>query len=531
MTAGMRPLALGALASGLMILLVCAANATNLLVARGIHRAKDAATRRALGASRADILRLLLFELALLAAIVTTASLLLAHVALGVVATAIPAEYVRLGELGVDARLALFTALLTLTILGCCAVPAWLSLCAGRRTLRPGSVEEPRTIRWWRFALVAGQTCVALVLLLGSSFLLRSYVNLWQQDTGYAGDTRFVSVSYPGSHTPARMTASAAATVRELRRVPGVSDAAAGISVGYLLDGYFGAGGTLLRAAGERLRLVPAQVSEGYFDVVGTRLLAGRALTAADRGWEAVVLNESAAERLFPGVAPAAVVGRHLTANDKPALVVGVVQNARDRALDAGPAPRVYKPIDLSSSPLRRVMYAVRATPGIEMHDLAVRRVIRAVDSGAVVEAIDTADGRLAESIRDRSFATLMFALFATAALGVTGAGIFAVVAFVVARRTRELAIRLALGARPGHLLSIVVGDAVLAAAVGAAGGLLAGRWLAQALDAYLFGMTAGDPYAPVLAAATLIAAAALAAWWPARRALRLQPSETLRVE
>jgi ABC-type antimicrobial peptide transport system permease subunit len=148
-----------------------------------------------------------------------------------------------------------------------------------------------------------------------------------------------------------------------------------------------------------------------------------------------------------------------------------------------------------------------------------------------VVEAIDTADGRLAESIRDRSFATLMFALFATAALGVTGAGIFAVVAFVVARRTRELAIRLALGARPGHLLSIVVGDAVLAAAVGAAGGLLAGRWLAQALDAYLFGMTAGDPYAPVLAAATLIAAAALAAWWPARRALRLQPSETLRVE
>jgi ABC-type antimicrobial peptide transport system permease subunit len=189
----------------------------------------------------------------------------------------------------------------------------------------------------------------------------------------------------------------------------------------------------------------------------------------------------------------------------------------------------VYQPVDTPIGP-RRLSFAVRlATDAVP--ETALRQAAASVDADAIVESVDSIYGRLADSVRDRTFATLILGLFATAGLGVTAAGIFAVVAFVAARRTREIAIRVALGARPGNVRRLVIRDAVVATFAGGVTGLAASRWLAKTIESQLYGVTAGDWVTPVVAAAGFVGVTAFAAWWPTRRALAVQPTVALRVE
>jgi putative ABC transport system permease protein len=211
--------------------------------------------------------------------------------------------------------------------------------------------------------------------------------------------------------------------------------------------------------------------------------------------------------------------------------VVGVAQDTHSRALDHAPRPQFYKPMETGGGGPNRLSFAIRVATGSSVPEAALRRAVTSVDSGAIVEGIDSVYGRLAESVRDRTFAALMLGLFAAAALGVTITGIFAVVAFVAARRTREIAIRVALGARPSDVRRLVVRDAVLATLAGGAAGLGASRWLAKAIESQLYGVTAGDWVTPALATAGLAGIAAIAAWWPTRRALRVDPTVALRME
>ena len=163
--------------------------------------------------------------------------------------------------------------------------------------------------------------------------------------------------------------------------------------------------------------------------------------------------------------------------------------------------------------------------------DTAARQAVAAVDPNAVV--VDTAwlDERLAETVRERSFATLMLALFATAGLGVTASGLAGAIAFVVARRTREIAIRRAVGAEPSHIVRLVVREAAGAATAGAAGGLIAGAWLSRFLTSYLFDVPPADLRTLAGVALLMIVVVLIAAWVPARRALVLSPIEALRVD
>jgi predicted lysophospholipase L1 biosynthesis ABC-type transport system permease subunit len=224
------------------------------------------------------------------------------------------------------------------------------------------------------------------------------------------------------------------------------------------------------------------------------------------------------------------VVGRHIVASGESAIVVGVVENAHDRGLDSETRGRLYKPLQLDGY-VRRVSYVARVAPGLDIPDLAAQEAARSANAGALVETVESLGGRLAEGIRDRSFATLVLGLFALAGVAVTGAGIVATVAFVVARRTREVAIRMALGARASQVRGLMIRDAVLAALAGSAVGLITGRGLTGALEGYLFGIRAEDPSTLLLAAVALLAVTGGAAWWPSARAVRLDPHAALRTD
>jgi predicted lysophospholipase L1 biosynthesis ABC-type transport system permease subunit len=211
--------------------------------------------------------------------------------------------------------------------------------------------------------------------------------------------------------------------------------------------------------------------------------------------------------------------------------VVGLVQDAFDQALDTAPRVRVYCPIRWDRVAARKVSYVIRSVELRALSPLAVRQTVAGADPDAIVEGFDSPTGRLAETVRDRTFATLVLAIFSIACLGVTAAGIFGVVAFVAARRTREIAIRVALGAEPRHVRRLVVNATLLAATVGVAAGSLASGWIARVLGSQLYGVSTGDRRALLAAVALLIVLSALAVIWPVRRALNLAPTIALRSE
>jgi predicted permease len=532
MTANERPLAFGALASGLLIALVCVANVVNLQVARGVYRGPEFAIRQALGAPRVALMRLVGWELALLGVFTVGASLFLTQFVLLGLTRLIPESYVSLGDARVTLRVVVFASFLSLNMAALCAPAAWFSV---RRAMAASGLraqqDAPGSVRVWRFALVAAQAAVATGLLTGASLLFQSYMNLWSQDTGYSSNARLLTVAYPRGRTHADLAQSTPATVEALRRVPGVTGVASGLQVGRLVDGYGIAGVSAVSANGRSAGVVPSLVSPGFFDAVGTRLLAGREFTDADRYGEVAVLNQVTTQRLWPGVPLAQAVGQSITIDGQVPRVVGVVQDAFDQALDTAPRVRVYVPIRWERVASSKVTYAIQATGAGALSNLAIRRAVAGGDPDAIIESYDSPTDRLAETVKDRTFAALVLAIFSVACLGVTAAGIFAVVAFVAARRTREIAIRMALGAQPRHVRRLIVTTTLLATMTGVVTGALMSRWIAGVLSSQLYGVSTGDPRAPLAAVAILLILSALAVLGPIRRALQLEPTVALRSE
>lgn len=530
MNAGLQPLAIGALVLGILIAIVSITNVMNLLVGRGLFRAREFVIRRSVGATNAGLMRLVLIELMAYGLAANLLGLVLAYGILSLIGQLIPMSYVGLGLPELTARPVAFSGALTVMVVLLCGFPAWLSIRGTKVNLRDGmALADGRRLRLWRFALTSGQTAVAMVLLVSALFVGRSYINLWGQEAGFRGESRLISVSYPRNYNPEMIAETTTSTMRALRAVSGVQDVGAGMSIGLLIDGYMGAGGAVVRAGGTVGRVVPARVTPNFFDVLGVRLLAGRVLNDTDRGWDHIVVNRAAVRRLWPDRAPEAVIGEAINGDGQPGEVVGVVEDLLDRSLDQPSVPRLYQRLELT--PLTRMSYAVRLTRANTQMDAQLRRAVLAVDNDAIVESLDSPEGRLAESIRDRSFSTLLFVMFSSAALAVTGTGILAAVSFVVARRTREIAIRIALGARRGDVIRLVVIDAAAAAGFGAAVGMAVSSSLSRALESQLFGVAPGDPLTPIIAAVGLVALTALASWPPIRRALSLPPTLALRAE
>jgi putative ABC transport system permease protein len=526
----LRPLALGALGAAVLIMIVCAANVVNLVIARSAYRTREFATREALGASRGDLLRLIVVELGAIAVLGVAAGVGLAHVTLGVVTQVAPAEYVALGQPAITLRTGAFAMLLGIAVVLCGIVPAWIAW----RPARSGRAyaarsSDARHVRTLRVLLVAGQSATAMILLVGGTLLARSHVNLWTQDYGFDPTVRVLSVRFP-DEAPL-MSEEVASVIERLGRLPGAVSAAA-TSGGTFLDDYTVLGGASIQVGGRHLLLAPRQVTPGFFTTAGTSMLAGRSLTPADRGWNALVVNEALASRLWPGRTPADVVGEIVAVGDGRTVgeIVGVVQNMHDRALDAPPPGVLFKPFETAASRFLPVHFVVRLGDGSDV-ETAARRAIAAVNPAAVVLSSGSLGERLAGTVSDRSFVTLILTLFAIAGVGVTASGLVGIVAFIGARRTREIAIRMALGARSRHVRVVVVREAVLAAAGGAVAGLVMGRWAGRLMEHHLYGISPGDIASLVMAGLAMLGVVGLAAWIPANRALKVSPADALRVE
>ena len=260
--------------------------------------------------------------------------------------------------------------------------------------------------------------------------------------------------------------------------------------------------------------------------VFGSAMLAGRPLAEGDRPLREIVVNARAAALWPEGSAVGRVVPRGQTSG----TIVGVVADTFDRALDVPPEPTLFTILQAPSSG-SRINFVVRATQPLSAIRGAAEHAITEVNRDAIVTDVSAIGDRLAHSVRDRSFATLVLALFAAAGVGVCASGLIGLVSFVVARRTREIAIRTALGARPGEVSRLVMRQTLRAAIAGAAIGLAAGWWLSRSLETLLYGIDAGDPLTLAAGAILMLATVGLASWMPARRALRLSPTIALRAE
>jgi predicted permease len=528
---------------GLVFLALCA-NVANLLLARLTTRTRELAVSAALGASRARLLRQVAAEHALLGLCASAAGL-----ALGAALVALARQFLpdtillrTLNFLDIDLRAVLATSAMGLaaTMIAGLA-PAWLAtrpVAALSATAARGASESRGQRRFTRALLVA-EVALAMTLLVGSGVLLRSFVNLVHADRGL--DTRGVIsgwVNLPAfAFDRAARYAFADALDRELGAMPEVAERAlsygAPPSMGEI---YFGDWRTDDAAAGTRnLDVNVYAVDPGFFGLYRIPLLAGRLFDAGADSRD-VVVGAELARRLWPGER---AVGRSFGQSSATEFrVIGVVGDIRSASMDPRlDEPELYRPLHVVTDGRReartfgsmgQVFMSLRC--GSRCPSLAsVRERIRAAHPGAVIARLAPLDDQyLGELERPRAAAALAAAFAVTATLAAAG-GLFSVLSYAVGRRRRELGIRAAMGATPAALQRLVIGQGLRVAAAGLALGSVAGFWLARAIGALAYGITAHDPLTWTVVTGVMLATATAASWRPARRAMRADPAGLLR--
>lgn len=533
---------LGAVA---VVLLIGCANVANLLLARGAVRRKELAVRMALGASRGRIARQLLTESVVLALAGGLAGTLLAVWTVSALVSLAPAELPRLDAIRVDSVVLVFALLLSV-LTGLLFGVAPLAQAGHARvmgTLRDGGRDAVggEGVGRLRPVLVSSEIGLALVLLVAAGLLIRSFAALNAVDAGF--DPRNVAtfrVVLPGARYEGadRVRVFHARLLERVRALPGV--VAAGGARTLLLDRLPNMG-PITRAgdapAGDddaRESVVIDAATPGFFDAMGMQLSRGRDLAASDApdGIPVAVVNEAFVRRYWPDADP---LGRRFTFGDPqdPATtwleIVGVVRDARRSGLAQPARPEAYLPHAQMSSPGLTFVARTSVDPASIMP--AVRAVVREMDPLLPVSAVSTLEHTLAEQLAARRFImTLLVALAALAAV-LAAIGIYGVVSYLVAQRTRELGVRLALGATRTDLLRLVVGQSLRQVLPGIAAGVVAALALTRVMASQLYGVSATDPVTFAVVTLALVCVGALASYVPALRAARVEPNTALRQE
>ena len=528
-------------AVGLVLLIACA-NLASLLLARSIERSRDLAVRAMLGADRAALFRVSLAESLLLALLGGGVGILLAGWGGRLLARWAPVGTPRLDGVGLDPGTVAFASALTLFA---CAV---FGLAPAVRALRPrgaglvgsrgaggGRGTASRATGRLRDLLVVGQIGLALTLLVGAILLGQSFLRLRAVDPGFRSEhvLTFKLALPPTRYAdPGEQSRFFERLLGRIRRLPGVS-AAGGItrlpldtgwgSVPIVVEGGVADGGDP-PVVGVR------QVTSGYFETLGIGLRAGRGLRTSDDGTShlVVVVNRTLADRFWPD---GRAVGRRLRIGPEGEWreVVGVVADVAYDSLAAGAIPEVFVPHTQIPSDWFQVVVRGEGDP----LDLApeIRRSVRELDPDLPVADVRRLAGQVADSVAGPRFQAFLLSSFAAIALVLAAIGVFGLTSYTVASRTREIGIRMALGARPGTVLTWVLGRSVRLAAIGGALGLVAGALVARSLASRLFGVGALDLPSFLGAALFLGGVCLLASYLPARRAARNDPTDALRSE
>jgi putative ABC transport system permease protein len=540
-----------------LVLLIACANVANLLLAKASGRKREFATRVALGASRWQIVRQLLAESLLLSLSGGLLGLLVGYVSVRLLLSVNVGGLPRLGKDGaavaLDARLLLFTlgvSVLTGILFG--LVPA---VSASRTNLLANLNEGGHTGVGFRSAhfrsgLVISEIALALVLVIGSTLLIRTYLNLQAVNPGFDTHntlTMAMSISGDRFQTSAPVALMIRNGTERLKTIPGVVQAAAGN--GLPLQGAFGMPFDIVgRPKGSSPFTGGAgyySVSAGYFDSFKIPLLRGRTFTENDDASApgVIIINEAMAKQYWPKGDP---LRDHLqkAPGDKGPFaepsrqIIGIVGNTRDGGLNRNPFPTMYIPLaqmpdgeTALNSRVAPLWWTVRTNSDPHLLVAPITAALREATGGLPVAHIRTMDEVESLTISRQRFNMLLLTVFGASGLLLAAVGIYGLMAFSVEQRTQELGIRMAMGAQTSHLRNMVLRQGMILTVFGVVIGIGAAFWLSRFLASFLFGIKAWDPLAFILTPLLLGAVALAATWIPAVRATKVDPMTALRFE
>ena len=542
--AGVQPLLLVFLGAVLFVLLIACANVANLLAARAIARQKEVAVRMSLGSSRRRLIQQLLTESAVLGALGGIGGLALATPGMRVLLELIPPGALpRVADVQVDVPVLLVALALALGtgVLFGIAPALHATRIDTSAALRDGAVTQTAHTRLMR-GLIVAEVALVVVLLTGAGLLMKSFLRLTAVDPGFKPHNILsLSVNLPDREyrSIAQMSAFHKSVLERFAHVAGVDRVGA---VNWLpLGGELIRGDFIAEEASERGRdLVAAKpaVSPDYFSVMGMPIVRGRAFTNADiDGAPGVaVITDGLARRLWPGRDP---IGRRLKLGfgspdeDPWRSVVGVVGTVKQLGLGEESPEAVYTPIAQAPRPflLMAMTFVVRTPLDPAAVAPVLRREIQAVDANLPVDRITTLSDLLSDSVSEPRFRTAVVGAFAVVALALVATGIMGVLAYLVTHRTREIGLRMALGADSVQVVRLVLRQTFVMSLAGVAIGLAAAAALTQLLRSYLFDVQPTDPITFAGAAALLVVVAMVASYVPARRATNVDPLVALRSE
>jgi putative ABC transport system permease protein len=536
-----RQLLLVLLGSVGLILLICCANIANLLLARAAARGREFAVRSALGAGTGHIIRQLLTESMVLATFGGIAGILVAQVGLAVLMGASPPDLPRIAEgVRVDERTLVFTAAISLMaglLFG--LAPAWQmsrqTLARDLNDASKGSSSGPRRRRL-HSTFVVSQVALALMLLIGAGLMIRSFGRLLSQDLGY----RTQNVINMPINLPAKTYPSLGAKMtffEQLRErvaaIPGVASAALvyGLPLG-VEDSQISSEivGAPPPRQGEPASAGYSQISPGYFSTLEIPLLQGRDFTSFDRTNTSSVLivDQTFARNFKLGANP---LGRFVNVGDgaQKAEIVGLVKDVKRRDLAEAPRGEMYRPFLQNCWGYMNLTVRTSRAPGDITR--AVRSELDQLDKDLPLENVRTLSHLIDSALEQRRLSVELVGGFAGMALLLTAIGIYGVLAYNVGQRSREIGIRMALGARKMDVLTMVLREGIILMGIGVLVGLAGAFALSRLLRSLLFGVTSTDPLTYILVPMLLVAVAIVACLVPARRAARVDPTVALRME
>jgi putative ABC transport system permease protein len=538
------------LAAVACVLLIACANVANLQLARALARSKELAVRAALGASRWRLARQLLTESSVLAFIGAALGVLFAIWSMDVILALSPAKVYRFHETRIDLSALIFTASVALgsgLLVG--IWPAWQISRAASLTnalhqvgMRGGSDGRHRA----RALLVVTQVALAVVLLAGAGLTLKSFWRAQQEPLGFEPrGILTMTIGLPHAHydKPEKVTSFNSQLLDRVRALPGVQGAAIGANIPFddnEWDSSFHVTGTPPNKPGEEPSAEINIVSLDYFHVLGMSIRRGRGFGPEEIAGRprSIIIDESFAKRYFPNVDP---IGRHIDdnqADDKsapPLTIVGVVARTRNEApgednIEKLKLPQMYYCQSQFPQDQNTLLVKISAGDPLALAN-AIKKEVQALDPDQPIASISTMEKNIGASLVARRLTMTLLGAFAALALVLASVGLYGVMALSVTQRTRELGIRMALGAARGDVFRLVLGQGVTLVSIGIGLGLLGAIAASRALRSVLYGIGALDLPALTIAIVSLSLVALLACWLPARRATLVDPIEALRAE
>jgi putative ABC transport system permease protein len=539
-----RPALLILLGAVALVLLIACANVANLLLSRAAAREREIALRTAIGARRARIVRQLLTESLLLAVLGSVLGLVFAWWGLRALIAISPVDVVNLQGVGLNLPVlagTLAVSLITGLLFG--LVPALeatrLDLNDALKEGGKGTGGQSVRSQRLRGALVITEVALALVLLAGAGLLVKSFVRLQQVDTGFNPQNVLTMVlRLPGAkyEEDAQLTAFFHQTMERIRTIPGVRN----VGMVNFLPFYGGLGsgtgftieGRPAPAPGEMPGTDVRVTDGGYFAAMGIPLLRGRNFTDVEtrEPRHVILINDALARKYFPGEDPIGKrIAVEMSAEPFPSEIIGVVGNVKHESLVTDAPPTVFMPFPDLPYPFMTLTIRTAGDPTDMVTD--VRNAIRAIDPEQPISDVRTMRQVLSEWNGRARFNTILLGLFAALATILAAVGIFGVMSYSVTLRTREIGLRMALGAQPGQVLRLILKQGLLLTLIGIAVGLAGALALTRVLSGLLFGVASTDPATFAAIVLLLTAVAGIACYLPARRATRVDPLLALSAE